>query len=364
MTLSAQDSTKSVKNPDQLNFVLKNDETCYGGALVGLDLVYKQLCNYVDQGTYWPLGQMGSTEEGDLSSGNPIATGIVLDNVQRGPATVTGVDYLKDLLKPVYATDENTYTLSQATGDAPAVGWVCKTYPTSYSTLATTKADVMLFSMEHFIERYLALNTLPNRRELNFKFPLPPAATQAVTTDLWWDLLGTSAAAAVLAGGGFQVTTNTTNYGSIAPAAAALATGDFYATRNPEMIAKVVTASAGAHFIGFTLSAVGDLTTDDDYYVFYKEDGGTTWYCAWGKGGVDATPTSTGVAVSTTAYHDFQVMIADDGYVYFFIDTEYVGISDAAATTNAAFWPSVAGKHSSATTFNVREITVRNNHSA
>ena len=363
MTLSAADNVKSTKSPDQKNFIVKNDEVCYTGALGGLDLVLKQLDNYAPNSMIIPLGLVQQTVTGEIAANKSLAVATIEDRAVRGPATITGVDYLKDLLKPVYATDENTYTLTQSTGEAWPVGYVSKTYPSNYSTLATTKGDIQFYSEEHFVEKYMEEYTLPSRTIRKFDFPLPPAATQAVTTDLFWDLSGTSAAAAVLAGGGFTMTSNTTNPAGIIPCAAAIATGDYYATRNPDVLVRAgFTANTGGTFIGFTLTCAGDLTTDNDQVIFYHASGGANWYVTWSKGGVDGTPVDTGVAFSTTADMDFHVLITADGYGNFFINGEYVGITDATVTADAAFLPTVTVLGAAATVIQVRSIKVGTNH--
>lgn len=151
MTLArAQRYSMRQRNPEMINsYPVKNGQTIYYGALVGLDTVgisTGRLANWTDDsgmrrfcGIAIPRG---TRDLPDYITGNSGGT-IVCEVYEGGPTlenvAVAGLTSLNTQLgDPVYASDENTFTMS-ATPNVGAVGRLARYITTGYG-------DVQLFS--------------------------------------------------------------------------------------------------------------------------------------------------------------------------------------------------------------------------
>jgi len=134
------------REPESQSFEVANGETIYNGAYVALNTAGFAV-NVVDTTAFEPVGfAVGFDAEnadqtnvtGDGTDAFEVAvdiSGTILENIP-----VTGLSGQTDVGALVYATDENTFTLS-ATSNIPAVGVV-----TRY--VSNTSVDVLFFSFE------------------------------------------------------------------------------------------------------------------------------------------------------------------------------------------------------------------------
>lgn len=137
------------RSPEEINsYPVRNAMVIYYGALVGLDTVnigLGRLVNWNDNsgmlrfcGIAIPRGDRDNPQSVTGNSAGTVKCevyegGGTLENV-----TVTGLTALLGLGDPVYASDENTFTLT-ATPNVGAVGRVVR-------YISSTKGDVQLYS--------------------------------------------------------------------------------------------------------------------------------------------------------------------------------------------------------------------------
>jgi hypothetical protein len=131
-------------NPiDTVSRIVRNTEEIFHGALVGISTIGitdGRIVNWND--TSGALDFIGIADpNADSVTGDANGTvecPIISGGVELESVTVTGVDSADDVGDPVYATDENTFTLT-ATTNVGAIGWVTR-------QITGTTVDIRIFS--------------------------------------------------------------------------------------------------------------------------------------------------------------------------------------------------------------------------
>ena len=133
MALSAA-AAITTHGPDSRSFVVTSGVTVYKGALVGIVVGTGTLTNHNDAAASLPIGYALETVVGDgtLRCQVGLRGDIIRDQ------TITGVTGAAQNGRSVYATDENTFTLTRPADDAAVVGIVLEG--------GASDADLILFS--------------------------------------------------------------------------------------------------------------------------------------------------------------------------------------------------------------------------
>lgn len=135
-------------NPLNINsYPVQNAEVIYKGAFVGIESIgvtTGRLINWssASSAVDW-IGIADPTANSVTgNSGGTVECPVIQGPVTLVGVTVTGVNSADDVGDAVYATDENTMTLS-ATSNVGSIGWVSRWY-------SSTTCDVTLFSPNEY----------------------------------------------------------------------------------------------------------------------------------------------------------------------------------------------------------------------
>lgn len=114
----------------------------YQGSLVGIDISTGLAVKWADTANFRFLGVSKTKVLGDTTAANPPelridGQGIILDSV-----AVVGVTAITDQGELVYATDDNTFTLTP-TSNVNAIGWIVR-------RISGTSCDVQLFTPNQY----------------------------------------------------------------------------------------------------------------------------------------------------------------------------------------------------------------------
>lgn len=132
---------------DHAQFIVKDGETIFIGALVAVDTTLGRVVNVSDVAArrvlgfvteIIPLDTAGGSITGDSAGTGQV--GVEIDRIRALDISVTGVTAATDVGKLVYATDENTFTLTP-TSNIPAVGFI-------HRFVSGTTVHVVFFSAE------------------------------------------------------------------------------------------------------------------------------------------------------------------------------------------------------------------------
>jgi hypothetical protein len=134
----AADSTRRTRERGHISIRGTNTSIFYAGALVGVDKSTGLAVKWADTANFEWLGLAKRKVTGDTGATPPTevevnATGLVLED-----QTVTGLDNVNDQGDLVYATDDNTFTLT-ATANVDAIGFVLR-------FKSGTSGDIQLFT--------------------------------------------------------------------------------------------------------------------------------------------------------------------------------------------------------------------------
>ena len=148
MALSANKDL-NVRVETSATMIVKTSSVLYVGAFVTFDTTSGALKPYAgaigDRAAGWMLGQVPAVVGSGVITGNSSATPPVLAAVAFGGDftlenwPITGASAETDSGKPVYATDDGTYTLTDPTTHRFAVGYVGRYRSTGFADLVTSR---------------------------------------------------------------------------------------------------------------------------------------------------------------------------------------------------------------------------------
>lgn len=123
------------------DFLVTSGVKIYQGALVALEFGTGTIDNLNDEPGHVYIGRAQPSAASVTGDGSSVTCPVLLDGAQLLPsATVTGASAATDNLEPVYATDEDTLTLSRPADDAAVVGVVLR-------HVSGTSCDVLMFDI-------------------------------------------------------------------------------------------------------------------------------------------------------------------------------------------------------------------------